>query len=762
MLKTFDVKALVRSPGALLTALIVCFIVFNYRFFLADDYLPLHDTGDIFEILTTTYSNFLFTGDLPEWLPHGVYGYHTNLQNVLGLSPFTYAVMAFGKLFGVLDTLVLFKTVILAEITVFCLGFLLLANSVLENRYSALLALAAILMTTIVINQIYFSFRIFYLVPLLTYYILVFFRTGRASNIVMALMICFASLYGNLVYYAIYYAMYVLILSCVFFYIYRKKFHLIVDRAFVVAVSVAVLFLGVGLHLILTSTDNLTFTVTARDPVTLMVSLETFLEYGLGGIVKLLEMVMTVPFSTSDVTFHVPAAALVFAVYAVYREKSPIFYAFLVAFAVLLVFAWGPYSPLARIVYYVPGFSYIRHIGLLYAVPKMLVALLAGFGIRCFLLMTVDGGIPYRRERRFLVTTAVILSLPALVVIALGVLETDLIRWKMVVLGAAGFITVAVAAATNIQRRTLLGILTILIIAQGGLYSAFMNVELTKGYEIPPAIKQEIIRARPYAFDETRRTVKAHPQYNLWNAFVPGRHIYQTHMVHYAVLGIDPCYPVVPRNRVDNYSPGVSALAHHLFGPGYGIDKLGAYYKRDPDALFFRLVGCGGRAKLQFVDRFEEDVLEPAAMVSPETMAEAVLVERADTGERRLVRSNGGAYPNATSLASQGMSITHFSANRLDVKVSPPGPNGAWLVYADAFHPGWRAMVDGRPAPVWKANMAFKAVFLPPGTETISFDFTHPLQQAALWFVGLFAVAIILLGCFPGVLVLKESPSIPR
>ena len=294
MLKTLHVKSLARHPATLLAFLIACAVVFNYRFFLTDAHLPLHDTSDLFEILTTTYSNYLFTGNLAEWLPHGVYGYPTNLQNVIGLSPLTYAAMALGKLFGILDTLVLFKSVILAEIVVFCLGFLLLADEVLENRYASLLALAAVLMTTIVVSQIYFTFRIFYLVPLLTFYILTFFKTGMASRIVMALMIFFASLYGNLVYFAIYYAMYGFLLSCGFFYIYRKGFHLTVDRAALVAAPLAIVFVGVSLYLILTSTDNLTFIVAGRDPVTLKVDLDTFLEYGGGGIIKMLEMLVEV------------------------------------------------------------------------------------------------------------------------------------------------------------------------------------------------------------------------------------------------------------------------------------------------------------------------------------------------------------------------------------------------------------------------------------------------------------------------------------
>ena len=93
-----------------------------------------------------------------------------------------------GKLVGAGDGLVLFKTVILLEIAVFSFGFLRLADELFENRAVSLMALAPLLMTTVVINQIYFSFRLVYLLPLLTFFILRFFRTGRARHAVMAVL----------------------------------------------------------------------------------------------------------------------------------------------------------------------------------------------------------------------------------------------------------------------------------------------------------------------------------------------------------------------------------------------------------------------------------------------------------------------------------------------------------------------------------------------------------------------------------------------
>ena len=77
-----------------------------------------------------------------------------------------------------------------------------------ENRAAALFALAALLITTTYINQLYFSFRIVYLVPLLTCFIFGFLRTGEAWRLVMAAVVALASVFGSLPYFIIYHTIY--------------------------------------------------------------------------------------------------------------------------------------------------------------------------------------------------------------------------------------------------------------------------------------------------------------------------------------------------------------------------------------------------------------------------------------------------------------------------------------------------------------------------------------------------------------------------
>ena len=59
-------------------------------------------------------------------------------------------------------------------------------------------------------------------------------------------------------------------------------------------------------------------------------------------------------------------------------------------------------------------------------------------------------------------------------------------------------------------------------------------------------------------------------------------------------------------------------------------------------------------------------------------------------------------------------------ANSVEVEIGNL-PEGRILTFVDAAYPGWTAYVDSRPAPLYIANDAFKAVVLQPGAHTVRF-----------------------------------------
>jgi len=45
----------------------------------------------------------------------------------------------------------------------------------------------------------------------------------------------------------------------------------------------------------------------------------------------------------------------------------------------------------------------------------------------------------------------------------------------------------------------------------------------------------------------------------------------------------------------------------------------------------------------------------------------------------------------------------------------------AYLVFAETWYPGWSATVNGAPAPLLRANLAFQAVGVPAGESEVVF-----------------------------------------
>ncbi|GAC1322876.1 MAG: hypothetical protein NVSMB28_15790 [Collimonas sp.] len=64
----------------------------------------------------------------------------------------------------------------------------------------------------------------------------------------------------------------------------------------------------------------------------------------------------------------------------------------------------------------------------------------------------------------------------------------------------------------------------------------------------------------------------------------------------------------------------------------------------------------------------------------------------------------------------------------IDVDASRPG----WLFLADANYPGWRATVDGRPAPVFSAQLLGKAIAIPAGKHKVELEFSSPTFRYGL------------------------------
>lgn len=88
-----------------------------------------------------------------------------------------------------------------------------------------------------------------------------------------------------------------------------------------------------------------------------------------------------------------------------------------------------------------------------------------------------------------------------------------------------------------------------------------------------------------------------------------------------------------------------------------------------------------------------------------------------------------GTYRQLPPPAEATARITDYTPTEVQISIDTPSP--AILVLRDLWYPGWEAEIDGRPAPVLRADVLFRGVEVPAGKHEIRFVY-RPLTRANL------------------------------
>jgi len=66
--------------------------------------------------------------------------------------------------------------------------------------------------------------------------------------------------------------------------------------------------------------------------------------------------------------------------------------------------------------------------------------------------------------------------------------------------------------------------------------------------------------------------------------------------------------------------------------------------------------------------------------------------------------------------------ITNYSSGKISIETNSSGNNLLFL--SDSYYPGWQAYVDGRQTQIYRADFAFRAIYVPSGTHRIEFIYS--------------------------------------
>ena len=90
------------------------------------------------------------------------------------------------------------------------------------------------------------------------------------------------------------------------------------------------------------------------------------------------------------------------------------------------------------------------------------------------------------------------------------------------------------------------------------------------------------------------------------------------------------------------------------------------------------------------------------------------------------------SWPGNNTLSDDvQVKISESNANHVQLTVNTA--NTGFVVLTDTYYPGWQATVDGQPAKIWQANLAFRAVRVPAGQHTIDFIYRPRSFALGLW-----------------------------
>jgi hypothetical protein len=147
--------------------------------------------------------------------------------------------------------------------------------------------------------------------------------------------------------------------------------------------------------------------------------------------------------------------------------------------------------------------------------------------------------------------------------------------------------------------------------------------------------------------------------------------------------------------------------------------------------------------------------LTPVAVKAPDEQVLATVINpRFDVKGAALfdtsakVRATAGVQTLPAPI-SVTTSVSHYEPGKVRIDLSAPAPDGASLVVSENYYPGWKATVDGKNAPIGRADYTFIGVELPAGARSVQLDFTSPTYERGkviTWIAILFGFLVLAAG----------------
>lgn len=753
-----------------------------------------HDGFQYFALQYSFLNHAVHYGDIPQWFPFVTHGVLSTLGTVTHGGVMHNIFLLSGGLLKDVNFLPLFYAGIFIDELLLLIGVWLLAKRFFASPLTVFFVSVSVMGSCIWVLQPWWNFHLYYAIPLILYLMHRFLDSGMWRYYFLAGNLLFMQSMGNLPYFLpvtsmaifLYFLFYV---SLNFEDIWPKLTALRFGPAFVTATAFILLAFGILYYAMTFGIDQIAnYNLRNPDGTT---SLEGFLTYG-GQFTwrAWLEMILGIsPFL--DYTLYIGMFCVPLIFLGIVTNTRKINLHFLLMVIVLLLFSMGTF--VSVFFYYAwPMMKFFRHLMLVSPLIKVFLCFLAGFGL--------DAVLFHHSRPKNSKIFKVALALAALAMLALsiflGVLANNynishdfilnlppigetlplfttildeniifplLIRSTL--FASLAFIAFAALCFTRRQKGLLVLAVLITALHCADIYGFKFSELKLKTKPLNDSLYQITnFQSMPYA---PRRDVSFwdnNPRAELIK-ILPiqyGEFYWTTHAFLFKDQLENPFKTDLIPLPLDNYMKSYwDQSMHDLTNLHFNFwTSLFREFPNEHPAIF-KISGVT-QDKIQFfsaVDFMASDKDIAALICHPRYTGDAIFLSVPDNNREIATSSPSDHDLSANKRLNLSYEVLRFDANNIEISTQNDSPDPVWLFYSDVWHPLWRATVNEKRAPVYKANLAYKAVKLEPGANNVHFYFKSKFMSVLYLIFGLNALLWMMIILFiTGIIVLNKRP----
>ena len=137
----------------------------------------------------------------------------------------------------------------------------------------------------------------------------------------------------------------------------------------------------------------------------------------------------------------------------------------------------------------------------------------------------------------------------------------------------------------------------------------------------------------------------------------------------------------------------------------------------------------------------DREILERMQAPDFDPATEAILVGDAEHIANIAAAIEAKSPPSEEEEGGR-VQIRRYTAEQIEIEVNSQEP--AILLLTDAWYPGWQALANGRPVPIYRADLLFRAVPVGPGVQHITLTFRPLSLLVGLELSGVAVIGLLL------------------